>query len=78
MSAQTSMSDLKPGTACHLVNLVQRSQFMGRQVEVIGPYPPPSGETGEWFALRSEWISEEFPGQDFITPRRCLHPIAER
>jgi hypothetical protein len=69
------MSDLKPGTHCRLINLVQNARLNGRQVEVIGPYPAPSGETGEWFALRAEWVSREYPGQDFITPRACLSPI---
>lgn len=73
-----TMSDLKPGTSCQLVGLVRQAHLMGREVEVIGTYPPPPGETaGEWFALRSPWISEEFPGQDFITPARCLRPITE-
>jgi hypothetical protein len=69
---ETSMSDFEPGTRCILVNLVNQIHLQGREVEVVGPYAPPSGETGEWFALRAEWISAEFPGRDFITPRRCL------
>jgi hypothetical protein len=69
---ETAMSDFEPGTRCILVNLVNQIHLQGREVEVIGPYAPPSGECGAWFALRSEWIEREFHGQIFITPRRCL------
>lgn len=71
------MSDLKPGTPCHLVNLVRQSHLMGRPVEVIGQHPPPAEEAAgsEWFECRADWITSELPGQVFITPRHCLAPI---
>lgn len=71
-------NSIEPGTRCHLTDLVQNAHLNGRQVEVIGLYPAPAGETGgEWFALRADWIRAEFPGQDFITPRQRLRPITE-
>jgi hypothetical protein len=70
------MNDITPGTPCYLVDLADYEYLNGRVVEVIGPYPTPADECGQWFAYCADWTRYVFPqGREFIVGRCNLRPI---
>jgi hypothetical protein len=70
-----NMEAIAPGTPCFLVHLVERKELNGRVVEVAGPAPTQTDDTQPWYQLRAAWVSERFPDNEAIAPRRNLRPI---
>lgn len=70
------MTTIKPGTPCFLTQLTERPEFDGRVVEVVaGPLPVQSEHPGKWYAYRSEWSAQMFPGRETLVRRCNLLPI---
>ena len=67
--------DLPPRTPCFLVGLVTNECLLGRVVEVMGRWPTPDDEAGDWYEIQAQWAQDFFPGYELIAPRHHLQPL---
>ena len=69
------MNEIKPGTPCFLVGLIERWALTGRVVEVVaGPLVAPEHDVATYL-VTAPWAREMFHGSDVTAPRSSLLPI---
>lgn len=68
------MTDLAPGTPCFFVGLTERSQLIGRVVEIVSLATVPD-MAGDWYRVYAGWLDQEFAGRDVLVGRSNLLPI---